>query len=78
MSDPANGGTLYNGACAFCHGPEGEGGPGGGLPLVNATDLDVVMQHVRNGLNAMPPFGAALTPEQIQDVSAYVVAELPH
>jgi len=76
-ADTANGGTLYNAACTFCHGPVGEGGAGG-VTLTNATNLAAVMQQVREGLNAMPPFGAALTPDEIQDVSAYVVEELPH
>jgi len=76
-ADITNGGTLYNAACTFCHGPVGEGGAGG-VTLTNATNLAAVMQQVREGLNAMPPFGAALTPDEIQDVSAYVVEELPH
>ncbi len=73
----ANGRTLYGTACAFCHGPTGEGSAGG-VPLTAATDLAAVMLQVRDGLNTMPPFGAALTPEEIQDLSAYVVEELPH
>ncbi|MFP6828264.1 MAG: PQQ-binding-like beta-propeller repeat protein [Gammaproteobacteria bacterium] len=76
-ADLANGGTLYNAACTFCHGPVGEGGAGG-VALTSATNLANVMQQVREGLNAMPPFGAALTPEQIHDISTYVVEELPH
>ena len=76
-ADVGNGETLYNAACTFCHGPVGEGGAGG-VTLTNATNLAAVMQQVREGLNAMPPFGAALTPEEIQDVSTYVVEELPH
>ena len=76
--DTANGRILYDGACAFCHGAQGEGGHGGGLPLAASTDLAAVMQQVRGGLNTMPPFGGAFTPEEIQDVSAYVVEELPH
>jgi len=76
-ADVANGGTLYNAACTFCHGPVGEGGAGG-VALTSATNLANVMQQVREGLDAMPPFGAALTPEQIHDISTYVVEELPH
>lgn len=36
------------------------------------------MQQVREGFNAMPPFSAALMPEQIQDIASYVVEQLPH
>ena len=76
--DTDNGRTLYEGACLFCHGIEGEGGHGGGIPLTAATDLAVVMQRVRAGFNTMPGFGGAFTEEEIRDVSAYVVDELPH
>ena len=76
-ADIANGNTLYDATCAFCHGAEGEGGAGGAA-LTAATNLASVMQQVSEGLDTMPPFGAALTPEQIQDISAYVVEELPH
>jgi alcohol dehydrogenase (cytochrome c) len=76
-ADLANGQMLYNAACTFCHGDLGEGGAGG-VALTNATNLAAVMQQVREGLNAMPPFGAALTPEQIHDISTYVVEDLPH
>jgi len=77
-ADLANGKVLFDGACAFCHGAQGEGGHGGGVPLTAATDLEAVMLQVANGLNNMPPFGAALTPDEVQDVSTYVVGELPH
>ena len=76
-ADIGNGRVLYDGACAFCHGSQGEGGHGGGVSLVAASDLAVVMQVVRDGFNTMPPFGSALTLEEIHDVSAYVVDALP-
>ncbi|HEX9876807.1 MAG TPA: PQQ-binding-like beta-propeller repeat protein [Gammaproteobacteria bacterium] len=74
----ANGRTLFEGACAFCHGSAGEGGHAGGTPLIEATDLEFVMLRVTQGFNAMPPFGATLTLDEIHDVGAYVVEELPH
>ena len=36
------------------------------------------MQQVSEGLDIMPPFGAAFTAEEIHDVSAYIVNVLPH
>jgi alcohol dehydrogenase (cytochrome c) len=73
-----NGQTLFAGACAFCHGDQGEGGHAGGIPLTAATELAAVMLRVTEGFGAMPPFGATLTTEEIHDISAYVVGELPH
>ncbi len=78
VPDVANGQVLFEGACAFCHGSEGEGGHAGGIPLTAATDLPSVMLRVTEGFGAMPPFGATLTTEEIHDISAYVVEELPH
>ena len=50
----------------------------GGKTLTGAVNADVVVQTVSEGRNDMPPFGAALTPEQIRDVAAYVATMLPH
>ena len=36
----------------------------------------MVMQTVTAGRNTMPAFRGVFTPEQIRDVSAYVVGEL--
>jgi alcohol dehydrogenase (cytochrome c) len=71
-ADPAAGKLVYDTACTFCHGAGGEGGHGGGKPLADLRNSDVVIQVVSEGRNDMPPFGGALTPEQIRDVSAYV------
>jgi quinohemoprotein ethanol dehydrogenase len=76
--DAARGQTIFDETCALCHGNAGEGGHGGGAPLAAATDLAMVAQRVAQGFNAMPPFAATLSPEQIQDVAAYVVERLPH
>ena len=68
---------LYAQACVVCHGEDGKGGHGGGAPLVAVRDLDAAIQTVTAGRNNMPPFGAQFTPEQIRDVSAYVIEALP-
>jgi mono/diheme cytochrome c family protein len=59
-----------------CHGDDGKGGHGGGASLVALKDLAATVQTVTAGRNNMPPFNASLTPEQIRDVSAYVVGTL--
>ena len=77
-ADPAAGKVVYETACVFCHGEQGEGGHGGGKALKDAVNADVIVQTVSEGRNAMPPLGTALTPEQIRDVAAYVATMLPH
>jgi mono/diheme cytochrome c family protein len=67
---------LFTQACAVCHGDDGRGGHTGGAPLVGVTDLAAAIQTVSAGRNTMPPFRTAFTPEQIRDVSAYVVEAL--
>jgi quinohemoprotein ethanol dehydrogenase len=71
-----SGAQLYQQTCVPCHGTDGKGGHGGGAPLDKSTDLAAVMLTVREGRKNMPPFGAALTPEQIRAVSAYIVSDL--
>jgi quinohemoprotein ethanol dehydrogenase len=67
---------LYEQACVICHGADGKGGHGGGAPLVTLKDLAATVQTVTTGRNDMPPFRTTFTPEQIRDVSAYVVEAL--
>jgi mono/diheme cytochrome c family protein len=71
----AAGQRLYEQACVFCHGTDGKGDHGG-ASLAGIKDLAAAMQTVTAGRNNMPPFGTAFTPEQIRDVSAYVVEAL--
>src|SRR5688572_104758 len=77
-ANPAAGKNVYDTACVFCHGEQGEGGHGGGKTLTAATSTDLIVQVVSEGRNAMPPLGAQLTAEQIRDVAAYVATMLPH
>jgi mono/diheme cytochrome c family protein len=60
----------------ICHGADGKGGHGGGAPLVGLKDLAAVTQTVTAGRSDMPPFRTSLTPEQIRDVSAFVLEAL--
>jgi alcohol dehydrogenase (cytochrome c) len=72
----ADGETLYEEACAACHGVDGRGGPGGGPTLERSADFAAVSRVVREGMNHMPSFDSTLAPEQIRDVSAHVVRRL--
>jgi len=79
QSRPANlveGKRLFTQVCAACHGDDGKGGHTGGAPLDRVTDLSFAMRTVTEGRDAMPPFGTTFTPEQIRDVSGYVVEGL--
>jgi alcohol dehydrogenase (cytochrome c) len=67
---------LFTQACAVCHGDDGRGGHTGGAPLVGVTDLAAAIQTVTAGRNTMPAFRTTFTPDQIRDVSAYVVEAL--
>src|SRR5690606_22458882 len=72
----ANGRTVYDAACGFCHGDTGEGGHGGGPVLTAVESAAAVSRIVADGRNDMPAFGGALTPEQIRDVGVFVAAQL--
>ena len=68
--------SVFNSLCMACHGDDGKGGHTGGAPLDKLRDLDAAIATVTNGRNNMPPFRGAFTPEQIRDVSVYVVESL--
>jgi mono/diheme cytochrome c family protein len=72
----ARGQQIYEQACVICHGADGKGGHGGGAPLNAVTDLETAIRTVTAGRDNMPPFGTTFTPEQIRDVSAYVITAL--
>jgi alcohol dehydrogenase (cytochrome c) len=75
--DAMAGESVYDTACVFCHGEQGEGGHGGGPSLAAASNVNAVLQIVAEGRNDMPAFGAgALTTQQIRDVAAYVTQTL--
>jgi quinohemoprotein ethanol dehydrogenase len=69
----SSGAGIYRQACLPCHGPDGKGGHGGGAPLDGAKDLATVVQVITEGRKDMPPFGAALTPAQIEAVGRFIV-----
>jgi quinohemoprotein ethanol dehydrogenase len=66
--------AVYDSACGFCHGPQGEGGHGGGELRGRGLQQGAVVQIVGEGRNEMPAFGGSLTADQIRDVAAHVAA----
>lgn len=72
--------AVFSDNCAGCHGVSGHGGNGGPdlTSFPNAKQLAVVTKQVTNGGGGMPPFKGTLTAKQIQDVAAYVVADITH
>jgi mono/diheme cytochrome c family protein len=76
VANIAAGQQLYEQACVICHGTDGKGGHGGGAPLVGVKDLSAAIRTVSAGRDNMPPFGSSFTPDQIRDVSAYVIETL--
>jgi cytochrome c6 len=80
-ADAAAGGKVFAANCAACH--------AGGRNAVNpAKTLQkaalekykmyseaAIITQVTNGKNAMPAFGKKLQPEQIENVTAYVLAQ---
>ena len=74
-ADIVAGQKIYGENCSLCHGPQGQGDHGGPA-LTSVSDLAKVLRTVREGGVQMPPLGSTLTPEEIQDVSTYVVERL--
>jgi alcohol dehydrogenase (cytochrome c) len=78
--NPTAGKTVFASNCSTCHGATGTGGNGGPdlTSIPSAKQLSVVVKQVENGGTGMPPFKGTLTQKQIDDVSAYVVADITH
>jgi putative heme-binding domain-containing protein len=74
-SDIAQGKRLYQGHCAGCHGPGGEGGRGAILarPLTRATDDATLFQILKDGIRGteMPP-APELNDHEKWQVAAFV------
>jgi alcohol dehydrogenase (cytochrome c) len=67
---------VYQQTCVICHGDDGKGGHTGGASLADLRDVASTIQTVSAGRNAMPAFSTSLSPEQIRDVSTFVVQSL--
>lgn len=73
LPDLAKGQDLYTTTCVVCHGPTGLGGTHGGAKLTRALTHDGIATILTKGRNDMPAFGSALSAEQLQDVTGYVL-----
>ena len=84
--DPARGKVVYEKNCATCHGVRGKGeGPVGRAlkpnPSPDFTDPsfwkgktdEQLVRSIKEGKNAMPPFGKMLTDEDIWNSLAYIL-----
>lgn len=64
---------LYTTACVVCHGENGKGGSHGGAPLTSKLTAEAIGTVVTHGRNDMPAFGSALSPDALQDLTAYLL-----
>jgi putative heme-binding domain-containing protein len=75
-SDVARGKQLFNGQCAPCHGPAGEGGRGANLArpkLPRAADDESLFHVLHDGIRGTEMPGAyAMTDHEIWQVAAFV------
>jgi mono/diheme cytochrome c family protein len=72
-----NGATIYRAACVPCHGENGTGGHGGGPSLVKGQTHDLILMTASIGRNNMPAFKSVYTPDELNDVTAYIQSTLP-
>ena len=75
--DPVAGKAVFTSAgCGGCHTLKAAGATGTVGPNLDQVkpSYDKVVHQVEVGGGAMPPFKGTLTPKQIQDVAAFVVA----
>ncbi len=68
--------VFLTGGCGGCHTLAAAGATGTVGPNLDQKKppLALVLQRVSNGKGAMPPFKSQLSPQQIKDVAAFVVA----
>lgn len=65
---------VYIKSCRLCHGQEGNLGLSGAANLkMTALNVEEIKVVVANGRKGMPAWKNQLTPEQIQQVSEYVL-----
>ena len=80
-ADAAAGGQVFSANCAACH--IGGGNAVNPAKTLKKDDLvaygkdtsEAISTQVTNGNGGMPAFGGRLTPEQIENVAAYVLEQ---
>jgi mono/diheme cytochrome c family protein len=73
----ATGQAAYTRTCAVCHGPQGEGIPGGNAPpLRNTQALNDVKNIITRGSAEMPGMASVLSADEIDAVARYVKVRL--
>ena len=72
--DLDKGKEIYTTTCVVCHGPNGQGGTHGGAKLTSALTREAITSVVAAGRHDMPAFGSALSPEQLRNLSDYVLS----
>jgi mono/diheme cytochrome c family protein len=76
QGDPAAGEAIFaEQGCGSCHTLAAAGTSGTIGPNLDDSQppFELVVDRVTNGAGSMPPFSGTLSPEQIEDVAAYVV-----
>jgi cytochrome c oxidase subunit II len=76
--DSPLGEETWEGVCAKCHGPAGEGGIApriAGSPTL--TDREALEEIVRNGRRRMPPVGSEWPDEQVDALADYLTENPP-
>jgi mono/diheme cytochrome c family protein len=72
----SEGRQVFDSACVACHGYDGRGGYGGGVPLDQVRDVALIFATVTDGRGNMPPLGDLLSQEQIRAVADFIVKDL--
>ena len=72
--DPDAGKAVFASNCTGCHTLKAAGSTGTVGPNLDQAqpELSLIVNRVRHGQGAMPPFEGKLSTEQISDVAAYV------
>ena len=74
VGEPRDAAQLFEGACASCHGPVGEGGSSG-VSLGDATPADrqLIFDAIRYGVGAMPASSGGMSDEEVDALVEYVI-----
>jgi mono/diheme cytochrome c family protein len=62
----------WAGACAKCHGMDGEGDYGPAIQGGTLTNVEKITTTIRNGKGRMPAVGAEWTDLQVDSLNAYL------